>query len=111
MAALGQLLRMLAGDEIDLEPIPEWRGWRRKPRWQGYQRRALLTLADQATNDQRELRPTARALAAAIHDTIPDARLGPVAAPPDIPAGDLARARPTGDIGVARFAVRSRPTT
>jgi len=90
VAALGSLLRSLVGDEIDLEPIPERRGWRRRPRWQGYERRVLLTLADQATHDEPDLRPTARALAAAIHDSVPDARLGPVAARAEVPSGVLA---------------------
>jgi hypothetical protein len=90
VAALGSLLRSLVGDEIDLEPIPERRGWRRRPRWQGYRRRVLQTLADQATHDEPDLRPTARALAAAIHDSVPDARLGPIAARAEVPSGVLA---------------------
>ncbi len=89
VAALGDLLRELVGEEVDLEPIPDRRGWRRRPRWHGYQRRALLTLADQASHDERRLRPTARALAAAIHETIPEARLGPVQGAPEIPTGVL----------------------
>ena len=73
-----------------------------EPRWQGYQRRSLLTLADQATHEELRLRPTARALAVSIHDSIPDARIGPVAAPPEIPRGVLpADEKPTEDPAAA----------
>jgi len=75
VGALGRMLRTLTGD-VELEPIPDRRSWRR-PRWQGYQRRALLTLADQATHDDPSLRPTARSLAASIHHLMPDAHLEP----------------------------------
>lgn len=92
VAGLGSLLRALCGEQVDLEPIPQRRGWRRRPRWQGYQRRALLMLADQATHDDDRLRPTARSLATAIHDSIPDATLAPVAPRPDIPPSVLAPA-------------------
>lgn len=69
VAALGQLLAEAAGTDTDVEPIPE-RRWRRG-RWTGYQRRALLTLADQATDPDPAVRPTARALAAALADLTP----------------------------------------
>lgn len=90
VAALGRLLRLVAGEDVEVEPIPQRRGWRRRPRWLGYQRRTLLTLADQATLEEPHLRPTARALAAAIHDSMPDATLGPVAT-----ATDAAPAEPS----------------
>jgi hypothetical protein len=43
--------------------------------WSGYQRRALLTLADRATDEAPLRRPPARRLAADILDTVPSARL------------------------------------
>ena len=84
--ALGQLLRGLVGD-VEPEPIPDRRRWWRRPRWTGFQGRALLTLADQATDGGDRSVVTARALAAAIHDIVPDARFGPMAAEP--PSGHL----------------------
>lgn len=71
--SLGRLIDLLIGPDAELEPIPE-RRWAR-PRWTGYQRRTLQTLADQATDDDPARRPTARGLAAAIADAVPDAAL------------------------------------
>lgn len=80
---LGALLRTLVLDAMrtDVEPIPE-RRWTfaRLRRWTGYDRRGLLTLADQATDDDPLRRPSARRFAAAIRDAVPSARL--VAAAP-----------------------------
>jgi hypothetical protein len=62
----------------DVEPIPDRRlafGRVRTP-WSGYQRRALLTLADRATDETPLRRPPARRLASDILDTVPSAHLG-----------------------------------
>ncbi len=77
VAALGGLLTNLLGGDDDAEPIPE-RRWRRRRTWTGWERRALLLLADQACADPATRRPTARRLAAAITEAVPDiARLEP----------------------------------
>lgn len=73
VAAVGALLVELLGREPDLEPIPE-RRWRRQRTWSGWQRRSLLLLADQATAEPETRRPTARRLAAAIAEAVPDPR-------------------------------------
>lgn len=82
---IGALLRALVVDGgVDVEPIPDRRftfGRLRAP-WSGYQRRALLTLADRATDEVPLRRPPARRLAREIHDTVPSAHLGPDAADP-----------------------------
>jgi hypothetical protein len=75
---LGALLSALVADSgADLEPIPDRRYTlsRLRPLWSGYQRRALLTLADRATDDEPLRRPSARRLAADIHDSVPGACL------------------------------------
>lgn len=106
VAALGRLIDHLVGADAEPEPIPE-RRWIR-PRWTGWGRRALLTLADQASDPDPARRPTARALAAAIADTVPEAHLAapvaegaPAAAspPPDPP-------EPTDELPEAQPAVR-----
>jgi hypothetical protein len=81
VAALGRLIDLLLGSEAELEPIPEHR-WGRK-RWSGAQRRALLTLADQASDPDPARRPTARALAAAVAQLVPEARYATPSPPPD----------------------------
>jgi hypothetical protein len=77
---VGALLRTLVADGAeDAEPIPERRWWPERLRpWHGYGRRTLLTLADHATADETDRRPTARHLADAIRQAVPGARL-PVA--------------------------------
>lgn len=78
--AIGALLRTLVLDsDGDAEPIPDrrWSLARLRGPWSGYQRRALLNLSDQATDDEPLRRPPARRLAAAIRDTMPAARLVP----------------------------------
>ncbi len=95
--ALGQLIDGLLGVDVELEPIPEKRWGRR--RWSGYHRRALQTLADQATDTDPARRPTARALAAAIAEAVPDARIvatGPGMAPA-APGPARFRLGPIGD--------------
>ena len=76
---LGAILRALVVDDAtDVEPIPDRRftlGRLHTP-WSGYQQRALLTLADRATDESPLRRPSARRLAADIHETVPSARLG-----------------------------------
>jgi hypothetical protein len=72
--SLGRLLLGLLEHHDDLAPIPPTRLGRRSA-WSGYQRRALLNLADQATGDDAHLRPTARQLAQSIRSTVPDATL------------------------------------
>jgi len=77
VAALGALLADLVGGDHELEPIPE-RRWRGRQRWSGWDRRALLLLADQACAEPATRRPTARRLAASISDAVPDlVRLAP----------------------------------
>jgi hypothetical protein len=65
VAGVGTVVRALVGADTDLEPIPERRFSRRRS-WSGMTRRALLTLADQATADDPARRPSARALAASL---------------------------------------------
>jgi len=62
---IGTTLGDLLDPEVEEEPIPDRRPWRRTP-WHGYRHRALLTLADQATDDDPGRRPAARALADAV---------------------------------------------
>jgi hypothetical protein len=75
VAALGALIDAVVGDADDLEPIPDSR-WARRP-WSGYDRRALLTLADQATDPDEARRPTARTLAQSLADAVPEPRRRP----------------------------------
>lgn len=77
---VGEVLRALVGPDTELEPIPVHRFGRRRP-WAGADRRALLTLADQATHDDPARRPGARQLAAQLAATVPA---------PDAAAGDRA---------------------
>lgn len=108
VAGVGAVLRSLAGVETELEPIPERRVGRRRA-WPGALRRALLTLADQATHDDPARRPTARSLAAAVADLVPPptaagarrdrrrppVRLQPASTPVEAPAHERA-AEPGG---------------
>ena len=70
VAALGGLLDRWLGADDAGEPIPD-RRWRGHRPWDGWDRRALLLLADQAVADPPTRRPTARRLAAAITDAVP----------------------------------------
>jgi hypothetical protein len=75
---LGCVLRALIVDAAnDMEPIPESRFARARMRapWTGYHRRALLTLADRATDDIPSRRPPARRLARDVLEAIPAASL------------------------------------
>ncbi len=98
---LGALLRELVVDEGGVEPIPDrpwWQGGLRP--WTGYAQRSLLTIADQATDDDPDRRPTAAQLADAIRDAVPDAQLWHAVTDD----ADDRRARPTtialGAVGV-----------
>jgi hypothetical protein len=82
VAAVGRLIDHLLGPDAEPEPIPD-RRWARRP-WSGYHRRSLQLLADRATHDDPARRPTARALANAIVEAVPEARLLP-RAPADEP--------------------------
>lgn len=107
VAAIGELLRSLVGDGEDWEPIPERRGRHGRVRWNGFVRRALLTLADQATADDPQLRPSATALAAALHDAVPGACLvgATATAPPErvsrVPALPLVPVKAAIRVGAA----------
>lgn len=107
VAALGELVHRLLGEDADDDPIPDRRirPFVARRRWPRYQRRALRTLADQAVIEHPGRRPTARMLAAAIREAIPDADLvrpdehdttdrGPVAS-----AERLSRDAATGSTG------------
>ncbi|MFP3905896.1 MAG: hypothetical protein ACLFWR_02625 [Acidimicrobiales bacterium] len=72
--AMGILLQEILAPLDDLAPIPASRLGRRGA-WSGYQRRALLNLADQASADHPSAQPTARQLAQNIRATVPDATL------------------------------------
>ena len=91
VAALGALLHRLVARDVEPEPIPE-RRWGRR-RWTGYRRRTLQTLADRATDADPARRPTARELAAAVAEAVPDALFEPSTAEPPPPT-------PTDDPGV-----------
>lgn len=78
---LGRCLATVLDPDLDEEPIPDRRPWRRTP-WVGYRHRALLTLADQATADEPGRRPAARAFADAVRN---------VAGPADEPERTSAR--------------------
>ncbi|MEO6629049.1 MAG: hypothetical protein ABIP03_10830, partial [Aquihabitans sp.] len=76
VAAIGRLMDHLVGPGAEPEPIPE-RRWGKRG-WTGYHRRSLQTLADHATDEDPARRPTARAIAAAIVEAVPEARVVPV---------------------------------
>jgi hypothetical protein len=83
VAALGVLLAGLAepvhaGPDTQWEPIPE-RRFVRADRWNGYAKRALLTVVDQATAEDPGRRPSARAFAAAVLAARPEPRRAPLA--------------------------------
>jgi hypothetical protein len=113
VAGVGRLVTELLGADEQLEPIPD-RRWRAR-RWNGWERRALLLLADQATADEPRRRPTARRLAAAITEAIPAADVGlavlddpaqseaiePVGSESDAAGGPRARRTPALALAVA----------
>ena len=75
VAAIGSIVASLLGTETEAEPFP-LRRWTRERGWTGWERRALLTLADQAGTEPTTRRPSARRLAAAISEAIPAASFG-----------------------------------
>jgi hypothetical protein len=95
VAALGALLVELLGSDEVGEPIPDRRWWRARP-WAGWERRALLLLADQASAEPPTRRPTARRLAAAIADAVPSPGGEP-------PRARHVRAEPAEDDDLARL--------
>ena len=110
VAAVGGLLVDLLGTDEQGEPIPE-RRWRTHRVGTGWDRRALLLLADQAAAEPATRRPTARRLAAAIADVVPGA---PVERPSDPePAGDREEADPIEQLRAMAVvdAPRWRPPT
>jgi hypothetical protein len=85
---LGSILsRAGAGAGGEWEPIPD-RRFGRSDRWLGFVRRALLTLADHATDDDPARRPTARGFASSVLASLPSTGAGRRArAGPDLVAG------------------------
>lgn len=88
VAAIGELIVSLVGNDTELEPIPD-RRWSRPASWHngdGWGRRALLLVADQACAEPPTRRPSAARLAAAIAEAVPvpeparDPRLASLAA-------------------------------
>ncbi len=87
VAAIGELIVTLIGTDAELEPLPE-RRWSRRASWRGasgWERRALLLVADHACAEPPTRRPSAGRLAVEIADAVPRA-----SAPPT-----PARSRPT----------------
>ncbi|QXC62403.1 hypothetical protein KSP35_06275 [Aquihabitans sp. G128] len=75
VADVGRLIDHLLSSGLELEPIPD-RRWGRR-RTGSTDRRALLAIADRATQEDPAQRPTARSLALMIADAVPGARLSP----------------------------------
>jgi hypothetical protein len=93
VAALGTLLTTLLEAGNDAETVPD-RRWTRRRSLAASERRSLLVLADQACADPPSRRPTARRLAAAIAESVPDTP---------------ATSRRTSAAPVARHAAPARP--
>lgn len=98
VAGLGALLGELIDGDTEAEPIPD-RRWRRPRGWSGWDRRCLLLLVDQACAEPTTRRPTARRLAAAITDAVPDL------APPVPPAVSEKSGAPSASAGVEPDAI------
>jgi hypothetical protein len=110
VAALGALLVQLLGTDDAGEPIPD-RRWRRHRSWAGWDRRALLLLADQAAADEPTRRPTARRLATAIAEAVPGTASAPVPAsrPDELdPPDPIERLRATATLLPPRAGVSRR---
>ena len=89
VSALGTLLVGLLGSDDDGEPIPD-RRWRLRRTWSGWERRALLLLADQACAEPASHRPSARRLAAAITESVPSLVRPPIPSAVGIDAPSVA---------------------
>lgn len=87
VAAVGALIVELLGDEEELVLVPE-RRWSRHSRREGWERRALLLVADHACAEPATRRPSALRLAAEIAAAVPGAA---VTAPE---SAEVAPARP-----------------
>ena len=107
VAGVGAIIVALLGTDGDAEPIPD-RRWRRRQRWTGWERRALLTLADQACAEPATRRPSARRLAAAISATMPAAALS---SPDVVRAGfdPSVRAEPSDPLDALRASAATPP--
>lgn len=102
VAALGELIVSLLGDDEAADPVPD-RRWHRRPS-SSWERRSLLVLADQASAETPSRRPSARRLAASLSEAFPSAA--------DAPGGEATDRRPARRIalllavcGAAVFAV------
>lgn len=71
VAALGELIVSLLGDDDAADALPE-RRWHRRPS-SSWERRTLLVLADQASAEAPSRRPSARRFAAALSEAFPGA--------------------------------------
>ena len=102
VAAVGALLTELVGSDAEMEPIPDRRWWGRRG-WRGWERRALLLIADHACAEPATRRPSARRLAAAIAEAIPRASDRPVEPSED---DDIERLRASTSVPDERASVR-----
>ena len=96
VAAIGRLLGDLLGTDAEPEVIPERRWWPKSPRG-GWERKALLAVADVAVAEPPERRPSARRLAAALVQAVPGGLAPPPArspAPAHLEADPIERLRP-----------------
>lgn len=76
VAGIGAVLAHLVGDVGEGDPIPDRRSlFGRGNRSRSYERRGLLTIADQAMADEPGHRPTARRLAALLAEAVPGTTL------------------------------------
>jgi hypothetical protein len=107
VAAIGLLLTELTGPDDGGEPIPD-RRWRWRRPHGGWERQALLAIADQAMAEPPSRRPSARRLASAIAAAVPDATVDEVPPPAiDQPETDpIERLRPAADPVPKRARVR-----
>jgi hypothetical protein len=97
VAAVGRILSDLLGDDAEPELIPE-RRWRAVRPRTGWERKALLAVADMAVAEPAERRPTARRLAAAITSAVPAATASSLERSGESGATDpIERLRPAGD--------------
>jgi hypothetical protein len=97
VAAIGRILGDLLGDDAEPELIPE-RRWRAARPRTGWERKALLAVADMAVAEPPERRPSARRLAAAIAAAVPSATASSLERSDEGGATDpIERLRPAGE--------------